>query len=436
MDSPWNNPARVRGARLIGIATLVLVLTLSTFAAGGLLAPPGPAADAGHAPGSARFHVLTAPPPVVTPVGAYNASSAGCSGASGGATSTMRELFVNVTKGASLYVFLAATNISSTSPTTVVPTSVTDNASDTFTLAQSAGKPGTPAVAEAWYYVDDLPKRTDLVVTGHWPAGSDTVVGMCTYQATGTAEPSLDAAGASNSGVGTAVSASVTTTKANDMVIAAWMAGAGTELQPPTLGAGQSYVNGNTIVVANLGIGTDSWEAQATPGAQTQTGSYGSSQTWMADSVAIATDPIPPAPTNLAVTAASGSAIALSWTNPGVALTNESVLYGTSCSNLTTILSTGGNVSSYTVQDLRPSTSYSFEVRAWGTGGGSAPSSCVSGTTSPAGTPAPNPSSGGAVVTSAPWWVAYWPELVGLSLVAAVVILLAVGRRRNRRKEG
>jgi hypothetical protein len=94
--------------------------------------------------------------------------------------------------------------------------------------------------------------------------------------------------------------------------------------------------------------------------------------------------PTPPAaPTGLTATAISTSQINLSWTDNAA---NETGFYverctGASCSSFTQIASLGANVTSYSNTGLSASTSYSYRVRAYNTGGNSGYSNTASATT-------------------------------------------------------
>jgi len=107
--------------------------------------------------------------------------------------------------------------------------------------------------------------------------------------------------------------------------------------------------------------------------------------------VTTATLPAPPAaPTGLTVTPISSSEVDLSWTNPSGALTDSlaSVTPGTSCSS--GYYDIGSVVTFFAWGGLAPATTYSFAVYAVNSGGTSAPSTCVTTTTLPSGSGAPN----------------------------------------------
>ncbi|GAB4435943.1 MAG: hypothetical protein OHK0015_27300 [Chloroflexi bacterium OHK40] len=124
------------------------------------------------------------------------------------------------------------------------------------------------------------------------------------------------------------------------------------------------------------------------------------------DGAQAAPPPSPPAaPTSLSATAASSSQINLSWTD---ASSNEDGFkiercQGSGCSSFAQIATVGANVTSYSNTGLSASTSYSYRVRAFNTGGDSAYSNTASATT-PAGATSTgllSPSANAAVTSSA-----------------------------------
>ncbi len=85
---------------------------------------------------------------------------------------------------------------------------------------------------------------------------------------------------------------------------------------------------------------------------------------------------------DLTVTSSGVSSVSLAWSNPMAGtFTNLTVAYGTAADALTTHLSVG-TVTSYSVDGLRPSTTYYFEVVAWNNSVQSLPSNVVSALTS------------------------------------------------------
>ena len=111
--------------------------------------------------------------------------------------------------------------------------------------------------------------------------------------------------------------------------------------------------------------------------------------------------PIPAPPTGLGATATSSSAINLSWTD---AATNEDgfkIERKIGAGAFVQIATVGPNVTTYADSGLTASTAYSYQVRAYNTGGDSTYSNTASATTLAAPPPIPAPPTGlGATATS------------------------------------
>lgn len=91
---------------------------------------------------------------------------------------------------------------------------------------------------------------------------------------------------------------------------------------------------------------------------------------------------LPSTPTSPTVTVASTTSLTVSWTNPaGQNLTGDYILEfsGASCGTLTGHLATSVTTS-HTFTGLTTGTPYSYEIEANTSGGGSAPTACVTGT--------------------------------------------------------
>jgi hypothetical protein len=129
----------------------------------------------------------------------------------------------------------------------------------------------------------------------------------------------------------------------------------------------------------------------------------------------------PSAPTGLAVTSVTSGAVTLSWTNPAVPLTNDTVYYSTGPAGPFTAVSVGV-VTSATVSGLSSGTQYYVEVAAWNASGESPRSNEVSPTTS---------ASSGSSSGSGTDWALIVVALV-IVVVIVVVIVLAVSRSRRR----
>lgn len=94
---------------------------------------------------------------------------------------------------------------------------------------------------------------------------------------------------------------------------------------------------------------------------------------------------LPTAPTALTVGVVTTTTVPLTWANPSGSLVNDTVYRwtGAACSGTSTATSLAGVGTANTQSGLASAAQFSFEVAAWSSGGTSAVSSCVSGTTLP-----------------------------------------------------
>lgn len=94
---------------------------------------------------------------------------------------------------------------------------------------------------------------------------------------------------------------------------------------------------------------------------------------------------LPTAPSALTVGSVTTTTIPLTWSNPTGTLVNDTVYRwaGAACSGTVTATSLGSASTSNTQSGLASATQFAFEVAAWSSGGTSAVTSCVSGTTLP-----------------------------------------------------
>ncbi len=93
----------------------------------------------------------------------------------------------------------------------------------------------------------------------------------------------------------------------------------------------------------------------------------------------------PAAPTGLTIGSATSSSLGLQWTQPdGGGLLNDTVYYSTTpgCAGKLDSSSTDGPTSTYTLGSLPAGTTEYVDVTAWNATGQSAPSTCISATTS------------------------------------------------------
>ena len=115
--------------------------------------------------------------------------------------------------------------------------------------------------------------------------------------------------------------------------------------------------------------------------------------------------PAPNAPTNLTATAVSASQVNLAWADNS---TNESGFdilrcQGAACVPAAVVASVGAGVVSFSNTGLAPSTLYRYQVRAFNTGGPSAPSNVAQATTHAPPPPAPTaPSALTAIAIASP----------------------------------
>lgn len=94
---------------------------------------------------------------------------------------------------------------------------------------------------------------------------------------------------------------------------------------------------------------------------------------------------VPNAPTGLSASPASSTSLSLSWSEPTGGLLNHTAKYwsgsATCVGAATGGASTGSSTKSYTLGSLTANTTYGVEIESWNVTGGSAYSSCASGTT-------------------------------------------------------
>jgi chitodextrinase len=239
--------------------------------------------------------------------------------------------------------------------------SVTDTKGNVYTVAASKMVAGNDSLAI--YYAKNIVSA---------PAGANTVtvtfngstafpdIRIVEYSGLDTANPLDVSVGAGGSG-SLLNSGSVTTTNANDLLIAANSIEHTTVAPDPNFTQRLQTDNQNIIedrIVTSIGT----YNATAT---QQVAGN------WVMEMVAFKAatggdTQAPTAPTNLTATAISGSQINLSWTastdNVGVANYRVERCQGTGCSNFTQIATP--TTTTYSDTGLTASTSYSYRVRA------------------------------------------------------------------------
>ena len=229
--------------------------------------------------------------------------------------------------------------------------------------------------------------------TGCVSATTSTVPGHPTGLTTGTLTTTTAVVSWTNPGGGGLL---------NDTV--AWESGTACSGYTSTHSLGSA---GTTYTITGLTTGNYCWSVQA----WNATGASGYST-----GVTFTIGTVPSAPTGLTYVSATTAHITLTWTNPTGSLSNETVYYqtGSSCTTGTGV-STGGNVSTFTVTGLAGATIYSFTVQAWNTIGGSAQSSCATGATLGAIPPAPStPVTTGVGFT---WTTIAWTNPTGYTIL-------------------
>jgi alpha-tubulin suppressor-like RCC1 family protein len=144
-----------------------------------------------------------------------------------------------------------------------------------------------------------------------------------------------------------------------------------------------------TTLVATLGAGTTNHSATGLTASTTyyyRVTAFNTGGDSAASNTANATTgPPPPAtPANLQATAASSTAINLTWVDASINEDGFKVFQGTDNSNVTTLVATlGAGITSYSNTGLTPSTTNHYRVLAFNSGGESALSNLASATTQP-----------------------------------------------------
>jgi len=106
--------------------------------------------------------------------------------------------------------------------------------------------------------------------------------------------------------------------------------------------------------------------------------SYGGESPWSSPVLASTFGPIPAPPDGVTATPNALGQVVVGWDNPAGPLLNDTVLWGSSCTTMGHVASTGGPSTSWTVASVPNGTTDWFGVIAWGPDGPSVPSECVS----------------------------------------------------------
>jgi transcriptional regulator CtsR len=121
--------------------------------------------------------------------------------------------------------------------------------------------------------------------------------------------------------------------------------------------------------------------------------------------------PTPPtAPTGVGATATSSSAINLSWTDTATNEDGFKIERKTGAGAFAQIATVGPNITTYADSGLTANTAYSYQVRAYNTGGNSAYSNTASATTLAGGTAPASPTGLGATATSSTAITLSWTD--------------------------
>ena len=300
----------------------------------------------------------------------------GTSNAPQGNASTVSATYPAIQTNGNLNVVVIAWNDSVTTLS-----SITDTLGNSYVLAAGPTKVSGTATQSVYY-------AKGIVSDGHT---SNTV--KVTFSASAPypdlriveyagADPTspLDVA-TGNSGTSATTTATLTTTNANDLILAS------NYLQYQTTGPGTGYTS--RMITADSDIVEDKFVTAA--GSNTATAPMTFSGWWLMSAAAFRAlsgppDTQPPtAPTNLTATVASNTQINLSWTastdNVGVTGYRVEQCQGSGCSTFAQVGTTTG-ATTYSATGLTAGTSYSYRVRATDAAGNlSAYSNTASATT-------------------------------------------------------
>ena len=249
--------------------------------------------------------------------------------------------------------------------TTAIISSVTDSAGNAYDLAAGPTKQSAN-VTQLIYYARSIlansGENNTVTVTFNIPA-SYPDLRILEYAGADSADP-LDV-GAGASGTSATASASLSTTNANDLIVA------GDYIQSITPNGGAGFTV-RMITKPNSDIVED--ESVSATGTYSATAPLSSSGWWVMNAAAfrVASDPPdtqpPSSPTSLSASAVSATQINLSWTastdNVGVTGYKVDQCQGANCSNFVQVGTTSGSTTTYSATGLTASTAYSYRVRA------------------------------------------------------------------------
>ncbi len=260
------------------------------------------------------------------------------------------------------------------------PSSITDSKGNTYVLAV-----GPTGSEQSIYYAKNIAAAAagaNTVTVTFSSSVSFLDIRVAEYSGIDTSSPLDGAVGASGTAVSIS-SGSLTTTNANDLLVA------GDYTSQTTTAAGSGYTQ--RLITHYSDILED--EIVTTPGSYAGTATQNATGSWIMQMAAFKAatgggDTSPPTmPTGLGVTAISSSQINLSWTasTDNVGVTGYEIwrCQGASCSTFSLITTVAGTT--YSDTGLTAATSYSYKVRAKDGAGNLSSFSTVSTTSTSAG---------------------------------------------------
>jgi hypothetical protein len=125
--------------------------------------------------------------------------------------------------------------------------------------------------------------------------------------------------------------------------------------------------------------------------------SYGGESPWSAPVVAATFGPTPGPPVVVSAVPNALGEVVVDWGNPTGPVTNDTVLWGDSCATLGNATSTGVPATTEILDGVPNGTAEWFSVTAWGPGGPSVPSECVSDASAAPSIVSATPAGAGAV---------------------------------------
>lgn len=349
-----------------GQRTLVLVLTvlfLGLLVAQSLLSVLILQTPGGH-PGSPGFSALAVPVPSLKKTLAACGTSTGVTTATG---------MVAVSAGDSIVLLFELNQ-----PSAISVSTVTDTAGDTVKFIHAVTNSNANGARVELWVVNNSIGNANNRITASWGT-SDRFCLMYVVTATARNYAVYDAVGAGTTNSNATCQDTVTTSKANDLLLMGCM----THVAVTGTKVGNDWIQNTSNAAAGSGV-LAAFNATAT-GTYTIQATMASGQ-WAGLVVAVEPPTVPGQVTALAVSARTTGSLSYTWTNPtGGGLLNDSVYRWTSgsCSGTVATTSIGSAAASNTQSGLAWATTYSTEVAAWNITGTGAVSSCVSSSTLP-----------------------------------------------------